>query len=71
MLLYDFCFLAASYCDEIIHVQNPENNLHVTDRCAPWIFTSRAKNFVLQALPFQNVGVCRKILGAVEEYKTS
>jgi hypothetical protein len=40
-----------------------ESQGQIADRCAPWIIANGAENFVLQALQFYKMDICRKFPG--------
>jgi hypothetical protein len=63
MILYDLCSLPAQFPPVILNIRYMENHVQLAKRCAPWKFTNGAENFVLQALQFQEVGICRKFPG--------
>jgi hypothetical protein len=52
MILYNFCLLAAQFCDEVINIRNFERHMHIAYRCAPWTVASGVENLVLKAAQF-------------------
>jgi hypothetical protein len=39
------------------------SHVKISNRCAPWKMSSGAEKFVLQALQFQNMVICRELPG--------
>jgi hypothetical protein len=52
MILYDFCLFPAQFCYIIVYIRKVKSSVNIADRCAPWTFSSGAKDLVLQALQF-------------------
>jgi hypothetical protein len=59
MILYDLCLLPAKFY-VIMHIEKVANHVQTADRCATWKISNDAGNLVLQALQFQEVGVCHE-----------
>jgi hypothetical protein len=58
-ILYDFCLLPAQFYYITVYIRNVESHVQIVVRCAPWKISNGAENLVLQALQFDEVGVCR------------
>jgi hypothetical protein len=43
MILYDFSLLHAQFCYIIVYIKKVESHVKITDRCAPWKFSSGAE----------------------------
>jgi hypothetical protein len=59
MILYDFYLLPAQFYYIIVYIGKVESCVQIADWCAPWKISNGAQNHVLQAVQFQEVGVCR------------
>jgi hypothetical protein len=63
MILDDFCLLPAQVCYIIAYIQKVESCVQIMDCHAPWKISNGAKNLVLQALKYEEAGVCHKFPG--------
>jgi hypothetical protein len=55
----------------MINVRNIESLMQFSDRCGPWKVSNGAENLILQAVQFQQMGICRKLLECHTEEHTT